>query len=123
MPDPIMRVEPPFEGLASRPLSQRLAVYARRTGPGYMQSAMTLGAGTISACVLMGSMYGYELLWVQALAIVLGAAVLAAIAKQTCQTGERPYRVFRDRLHPALALLCGISALVATVIWHFPQYA
>jgi Mn2+/Fe2+ NRAMP family transporter len=122
-PDPIMPIEPSFEGLASRPLSERLAVYARRTGPGYMQSAMTLGAGTISACVLMGSMYGYELLWVQALAILLGAAVLAAIAKQTCQTGERPYRVFRDRLHPALALLWGISALVATVIWHFPQYS
>jgi Mn2+/Fe2+ NRAMP family transporter len=111
------------EDLAARPFGERLRGYARLTGPGYMQSAMTLGAGTISACVLMGSVYGYELLWVQWLAIVLGAGVLAAIAKQTCHTGARPYAVFRDRLHPMLALAWGASALVATVIWHFPQYS
>jgi manganese transport protein len=118
-----MHMPQSVEDLAGRPLGERLRAYARLTGPGYMQSAMTLGAGTISACVLMGSVYGYELLWVQPLAIVLGAAVLAAIAKQTCHTGEPPYAVFRERLHPALALTWGISALVATVIWHFPQYS
>jgi Mn2+/Fe2+ NRAMP family transporter len=118
-----MHVTRSIQDLAGRPLAERLAAYARLTGPGYMQSAMTLGAGTISACVLMGSVYGYELLWVQPLAIFLGAAVLAAIAKQTCHTGEAPYGVFRERLHPALALLWGVSALVATVIWHFPQYS
>jgi Mn2+/Fe2+ NRAMP family transporter len=118
MPEPLS-----VEDLSGRPLGERLRAYARLTGPGYMQSAMTLGAGTISACVLMGSVYGYELLWVQPLAIFLGAAVLAAVAKQTCHTGERPYGVFRDRLHPALALLWGASALVATIIWHFPQYS
>ena len=109
--------------LATRPLGERLRGYSRMTGPGYMQSAMTLGGGSISSCVLMGSLLGYELLWVQPLAILLGVAVLGAIAKQTCQTGERPYKVLWERLHPSLALLWGISALVATVIWHFPQYS
>jgi len=109
--------------LAQRPPGQRLRGYLRLSGPGYMQSAMTLGGGSVSSCVLMGSLLGYELLWVQPLAILLGAVVLAAIAKQTCHTEEPPYRAFWQRLHPALALLWGLSALVATVIWHFPQYS
>src|SRR5690606_16620217 len=78
---------------------------------------------SVASCVLLGSMLGYELLWVQPLAILLGVSVLAAIAKQTVHTQERPYKVFQDRLHPALALIWGLSALVDTVIWHFPQYS
>lgn len=109
--------------LAGQPLGTRLKGYLRLSGPGYMQSAMTLGGGSVASCVLMGSMLGYELLWVQPLAILLGVTVLAAIAKQTTHTGERPYRVFKEQLHPALALLWGLSALIATVIWHFPQYS
>ncbi len=109
--------------LAGQPLGTRVRGYLKLTGPGYMQSAMTLGGGSVASCVLMGSMLGYELLWVQPLAILLGVTVLAAIAKQTCHTQERPYRVFQDRLHPALALAWGLSALVATIIWHFPQYS
>lgn len=109
--------------LAGRPLLERLRGYTKLSGPGYMQSAMTLGGGTVASCVLMGSMLGYELLWVQPLAIFLGAMVLGAVAKQTCHTQEKPYGVFWRRLHPALALIWGISALVATIIWHFPQYS
>lgn len=109
--------------LATKPLVTRLRGYAHLNGPGYMQSAMTLGGGSVASCVLMGSLLGYELLWVQPLAILLGVAVLAAIAKQTCHTREKPYGVFWRLLHPSLALLWGASALVATVIWHFPQYS
>jgi Mn2+/Fe2+ NRAMP family transporter len=112
-----------IDDLVRQPVAARMRGYLRMSGPGYLQSAMTLGGGTVSSCVLMGSMFGYELLWVQPLAILLGYAVLAAVAKETCHSGEKPYGVFRDRLHPSLALLWGLSALVATVIWHFPQYS
>ena len=109
--------------LSGQPLGTRLLGYMKMTGPGYMQSAMTLGGGTIASGVLMGSLLGYKLLWVQPVAIVLGVAVLAAVAKQTTWTQEKPYDAFWNRLHPALALLWGISALVATVLWHIPQYS
>lgn len=118
-----MSDESQLRELATRPIGERIRAYARMSGPGYMQSAMTLGGGTVASCVLMGSMLGYELLWVQPVAIVLGMAVLAAIAKQTTWTQEKPYGVFWRRLHPALALIWGLSALVATIIWHFPQYS
>ncbi len=101
---------------------RRVSGYMKLCGPGYMQSAMTLGASSIASCVLFGALMGYELLWVNPLAIVLGCFVLAAIAKQVCHTGERPYESFKRRLHPGLAVLWGASALIGTVIWHFPQY-
>jgi Mn2+/Fe2+ NRAMP family transporter len=68
-------------------------------------------------------MLGYDLLWVQPLAIILGYFVLAAVAKQTTHTGERAYEAFWNRLHPALAILWGVSAMVATILWHIPQYS
>ena len=112
-----------LERIAALPFYKRFPAYLRYTGPAYLQSAMTLGAGTGGACLLSGSLYGYKLLWVQPVAMILGVIVMSAIAHQTLETGEKPYRVFWTRLHPALALLWAVSALVATVIWHFPQYS
>jgi manganese transport protein len=108
--------------LLDKPLHRRLRGYFRMTGPGYMQSAMTLGGGSVAASVYFGSLAGYELLWVQPLSMLLGYFVMAAIAKQVCHTGERPYKVFWDRLSPILAVAWGLGALAATIIWHFPQY-
>ena len=62
--------------LAGKPFVQRIGGYLKLSGPGYMQSAMTLGGGSIASCVLMGSLLGYQLLWVQPLAIFLGVCVL-----------------------------------------------
>lgn len=112
-----------LQELAAKPFSGRIWGYMRLSGPGYMQSALTLGGGSIAACVTFGSILGYELLWVQPVAMILGYFVLAAIAKQVCHTGEKPYSSFWNRLHPAFALLWGGSALISTLIWHFPQYA
>lgn len=108
--------------LIGKNLARRVAAYCKMCGPGYMQSAMTLGSGSIASCVLFGSLMGYELLWISPVAIISGFFVLAAIAKQVCGTGEPPYESFKRRLHPALAVVWGGSALVGTVVWHFPQY-
>lgn len=109
--------------LLQRPLIYRLWTYLKLSGPGYLQSAFTLGSGTASACVLAGAKYGYMLLWVHPLAIIMGVIMLSAIAKQTLTTGLRPYSVFAERLHIGIALFWGIAALLASVIWHIPQYA
>lgn len=112
-----------LEDLAGRPLPRRVLGYMRLTGPGYVQSALTLGGGSVASCVVLGALLGYRLLWVQPLGMFLGYFVLAAIAKQTCWSGERPYLTFWNRLHPTLAILWAIGALVATMIWHVPQYS
>ena len=109
--------------IQTRSWHRRFWLYLRLTGPGYLQSALTLGGGSVAACVYFGSMAGYELLWVQPLSMFLGYFVLAAVAKIVCNTDERPYRVFWIHLSPALAIVWGLGALIATVIWHFPQYS
>jgi Mn2+/Fe2+ NRAMP family transporter len=97
--------------------------YWSLTGPGWVQSALTLGAGSAGATILAASLYGYKLLWVNPLAMFLGVVMFGAIAHQALITGARPYDVFKKRLHPSLALLWGSSVLLASIVWQFPQYA
>lgn len=112
-----------IDELTAKPFGRRMVGYWRVTGPGYMQSAMTLGGGTVASCAVLGSMFGYKYLWVQVLAMIFGYAVLSCVAKQTCNSEKRPYSVFWKELHPSLAILWAVSALVATVLWHIPQYS
>lgn len=112
-----------IQSLLDKPLGARLLGYFRMSGPGYLQSAMTLGGGSIASCAALGSLFGYKYLWVQIVAMALGYIVLASVAKQTCHSGERPYAVFKRELHPSLAVIWAASALVATILWHIPQYS
>jgi manganese transport protein len=97
--------------------------YWKLTGPGWLQSAITLGAGSAGSTILAGASFGYKLLWVNPLAMFLGVVVFAAIGRQTLLTHARPYDVFRKRLHPALALFWGLAVFVSSVVWQFPQYS
>jgi Mn2+/Fe2+ NRAMP family transporter len=93
------------------------------SGPGWVQSALTLGAGSAGSSIFAGAVYGYDLLWVQPVAMFLGVVMFAAIGHQTLVTQARPYDVFRKTLHPSLAFAWGSVVLVASIIWQFPQYA
>jgi manganese transport protein len=111
-----------LQALESQPLGKRAGGYIKRTGPGLLQSAMTLGAGSAVASVVAGASFGYQLLWVQPVAMFLGICMLAALGNIVMTKGERPYLTFGRELHPVLPFLWGLATLVATVIWHFPQY-
>ncbi|MBN1846155.1 MAG: hypothetical protein JW810_10765, partial [Sedimentisphaerales bacterium] len=100
----------------------RWRVYFGMTGPGWLQSAMTLGAGSAVASLFLGAYYQYRLLWIQPLAMLLGIIMLSAMSYQTLTTGARPFDAMGKFVHPALAWAWALAALAATVIWHFPQY-
>ncbi|MBP1767958.1 MAG: Manganese transport protein MntH [Candidatus Aminicenantes bacterium] len=104
-------------------LIRRWRGYWKLTGPGWLQSAITLGAGSAGSTILAGAGFGYKLLWVNPLAMGLGIVVFAAIGRQTLLTHARPYDVFRKRLHPALALFWGLTVFVSSIVWQFPQYS
>ncbi len=108
--------------LESAPWPARVRAYFKMTGPAWLQSAMTLGAGSAVASVVAGASFGYTLLWVQPVAMLLGVVMLAALGNIVLTTGERPYRSFARELHPAIAFLWALGSIVASVIWHFPQY-
>jgi manganese transport protein len=97
--------------------------YWSLSGPGWVQSALTLGSGSAGSSIFAGAVFGYDLLWVQPVAMFLGVVVFSAIGHQLLMTQERPYDAFRKRLHPALAWAWGGVVLLASIIWQFPQYA
>jgi Mn2+/Fe2+ NRAMP family transporter len=101
----------------------RCRVYFSMTGPGWLQSAMTLGAGSSAASLFAGAFLGYKLLWIQPLAMFLGVVMLSAMAHQTLSTGSRPFDAMKHYIHPAFAWTWALAALITTVVWHIPQYA
>jgi len=113
-----------LRAIAARPgFWRRWKGYWSLSGPGWVQSALTLGAGSAGSSIFAGAVYGYDLLWVQPVAMFLGVVVFAAIGHQALVTQARPYDVFRKTLHPALAYAWGGVVLLASIIWQFPQYA
>lgn len=94
---------------------------ARDSGPGWLLSAYTLGAGSAVASLWAGYQFGYQLLWVQPLAMLMGVIALSGAAYVFVHEQERPYRLFW-RIHPVLALSWALGSLFASIIWHFPQY-
>ncbi len=111
-----------LDALARKPFLSAATGYIQRTGPGLLQSAMTLGAGSAVASVVAGASFGYTLLWVQPIAMLLGVMMLAALGNVILTTGERPYRAFGRELTVSVAFLWALGTIVASVIWHFPQY-
>jgi Mn2+/Fe2+ NRAMP family transporter len=96
--------------------------YVKRTGPGLLQSAMTLGAGSAAASVIAGASFGYKLLWVQPVAMFLGVMMLAALSNVVLTTGERPYKSFGREIGKWLVVLWALGTIMSSIIWHFPQY-
>ena len=109
--------------LRSKSLLARWRGYFVLTGPGWLQSALTLGGGSAMASLFAGAYLQYKLLWVQPLAMLVGVVMLAVVSRQTLVTGARPFHMMKRVLNPAVAWAWAFGALAVTIIWHFPQYA
>ncbi len=101
----------------------KIKAYSRLSGPGWLQSAITLGGGSLAGALFLGVVGGYSVLWVQAGAIILGAIMLAAISYVTLSTGESLFESMRTRINPVLAWGWIIAALVANMVFVLPQYS
>ena len=107
----------------AKPRLARWAGYLRKGGPGYLQSALTLGGGSASASLFAGAAFGYQLLWVAPTAMLIGMVMMMAIAHQTLSTGMRPFEAMRSYAGVKFAYGWAIGAMLASIIWHFSQYA
>ncbi len=96
--------------------------YVRRGGPGWLQGAMTLGGGSAITSLTIGAAFGYEFLWVQPVAMLIGCIMLFAICHQTLSTGERPYQAMKRHVSPILAMAWALAALASSVIFGFSHY-
>ena len=107
----------------ARPLPGRLAGYVRLSGPGWLQSALTLGGGSLAGSLYLGVIAGFGLLWLQPVAMILGICMLSAIGYVTLSTGQRPFRAINQHVNPALGWLWLAASGLANVVWALPQYS
>jgi len=117
-----------LQEIASRPPVPRALGYIKLTGPGLLQSAMTLGAGSAAASVVAGASFGYKLLWVQPVAMFLGIMMFVALSNVVLTVKDRPYWGFMGEMRKIwgplilLVFVWALGSVMASVIWHFPQY-
>ena len=100
-----------------------LGAYFRLSGPGWLQSAITLGGGSLTGALYLGMAGGYSLLWVQLLAIICGVIMLSAISYITLSTGKRPYAAMNEYVNPVLGTAWITATILVNMIFIMPQFA
>lgn len=109
--------------LSTQPLPSRLKGYVKLSGPGWLQSAITLGGGSLASSLYLGVLAGFSLMWLQPLAMILGIIMLSAIGYVTLSTGERPFRAINEHVNPVLGWGWALAVAAANIVWCLPQYA
>jgi hypothetical protein len=99
-----------------------LAAYTKLSGPGWLQSAITLGGGSLASSLFLGVLAGYSLLWLQPIAIVLGIIMLSAISHVTLSTGQSPFVSINNEINPVLGWGWAIATIMANIVWCLPQF-
>lgn len=100
-----------------------LKTYLKLSGPGWLQSAITLGGGSLSGALFLGVIGGYQFLWVQMVAMIMGVIMLCAISYVTLSTCESPFQSLRQKINPVLAWGWLGASLAANLVWILPQYS
>ncbi len=100
-----------------------LGAFTKLSGPGWLQSAITLGGGSLASSLYLGVLAGTSLLWLQPLAMILGLIMLSAIAYVTLSTGERPLRAINKHVNPVLGWGWVLATLMANLVWALPQFS
>ena len=100
-----------------------MAAYLRLSGPGWLQSAITLGGGSLGSALYLGMIGGTDLLWVQLVAIIAGVVMLSAISYVTLSTGKRPFPAINQYINPVLGVGWITATILANMIFILPQFS
>jgi Mn2+/Fe2+ NRAMP family transporter len=100
-----------------------MGAYVRLSGPGWLQSALTLGGGTLASSLYLGVLAGVSLLWLQPVAMILGIIMLSAVGYVTMSTRQRPLQAIQQHLNPVLAWAWALGSLAASMVWALPQFS
>lgn len=98
------------------------STYVRLSGPGWLQSGITLGGGSLASSLYLGVLVGFSFLWLQPVAMILGIVMLSAISYVTLSTGKRPLRGINEHVSPILGWGWLIAAMMANIVWSMPQF-
>ncbi len=93
------------------------------SGPGWLQSAITLGGGSLAGSLYLGIIGGYEMMWLQPLMMLFGIVMLSAISHVVLSTGERPFTALNKHVSPLLGWSWIIATVMANLVWAMPQFS
>ena len=96
--------------------------FIKLSGPGWLQSGITLGGVSFSSSLYLGVLVGFAFMWLQPLAMILGIIMLGAIAYVTLSIRERPLKAIREHVSPVLAWSWLLASMAANLVWSTPQF-
>ncbi|HUV64114.1 MAG TPA: divalent metal cation transporter [Sedimentisphaerales bacterium] len=94
----------------------------RLSGPGWLQSGITVGGVSFSSSLYLGVLVGFSMMWLQPVAMILGIIMLGAIAYVTLSIRERPLKAINDHVSPVLGWSWLFASMAANLVWSMPQY-
>lgn len=100
-----------------------LAAFVKLSGPGWLQSAITLGGGSLGGSLYLGVLLGFGSMWLQPTAMILGVIMLSAISYVTLSTGRRPFEAINSEISPVLGWAWLIGTMMANMVWCMPQFS
>ena len=106
-----------------RGLGATFGAFLRLSGPGWLQSAITLGGGSLGSALYLGMLGGTGMLWVQLVAILIGVVMLSAISYVTLSSGERPYAAMNKHINPVLGSAWITATIIANMVFILSQFS
>lgn len=100
-----------------------LGAWLRLSGPGWLQSAITLGGGSLGGALYLGMLSGTSMLWLQLVAIIIGVIMLSAISYVALSTQMRPYAAINTYVNPVLGIGWITATILANMIFILPQFS
>ncbi len=101
----------------------KLLAYTKLSGPGWLQSAITLGGGSLAGSLFLGTIGGYEMMWLQPVMMIFGVVMLSAIGYVALSTNKSPFQQINEHINPVLGWGWAIATLMANLVWAMPQFS
>lgn len=111
--------------LNQKPVLPRTLGYIKLSGPGFMNAAFTLGAGSFASSVSLGAAYGYDMLWVPLYSFAFGIFMLM-LAARFVTASEMNVIEAQNKYHGKFfgSFATGLVAcFIASIAYNFGQYA
>ncbi len=101
----------------------QLGAFVKLSGPGWLQSATTLGGGSLASALYLGVLGGLGYMWLQPFAMILGIIMLAALSYITLSIKEKPMVAINKNITPLLGYAWAIGSMLACFVFAWPQFA
>jgi len=100
-----------------------LGAFCKLSGPGWMQSATTLGGGALATSLYLGVLGGFGFMWLQPLVMIFGIVMLSAISYITLSIGEKPMYALNREITPLLGYGWAGASFLACIVFVMPQFS